>query len=85
MVFLAGPPSIISEAEQYAVYNDNADIVCTANAVPKPTEVLWEKDGHPVDVEGNIRYVNGLKVDLLSEIAHSTVKCHRRVNILTYT
>jgi hypothetical protein len=43
-----GPPKILSDTTQYAIFGEKGRVVCESNSIPKPKSVKWTKDGVPI-------------------------------------
>ncbi|KPJ17600.1 Irregular chiasm C-roughest protein [Papilio machaon] len=56
MVFVKGPPKIISNRTQYGVEGDSVRVECISLSVPKPDFVIWSFEGNEINSFHNHEY-----------------------------
>ncbi|XP_024083061.1 irregular chiasm C-roughest protein-like isoform X2 [Cimex lectularius] len=71
VVYVKGPPQIISHRSQFGVPGDNARVDCTAYSVPPQTKVLWSFKGEDITADNSHEY--SVLEDPLSEGVKSTL------------
>ncbi|XP_050679568.1 irregular chiasm C-roughest protein-like [Leptidea sinapis] len=72
VVYLKGPPKIISNETQYGVEGDSVRIECTSFSVPKPSHVIWAYQGNEINSFHNQEYVF-LEESLADRLTKSTL------------
>ncbi|KAJ0170541.1 hypothetical protein K1T71_013912 [Dendrolimus kikuchii] len=76
MVYIKGPPKIISNQTQYGVEGDSVRIECISFAVPKPDYVMWTFGGHEINSYHNEEYAF-LEESLAERLTKSTLVIRR--------
>ncbi|CAG4974956.1 unnamed protein product [Colias eurytheme] len=72
MVYVKGPPKIISNQTQYGVEGDSVRIECISFSVPKPDLVMWAYEGNEINSFHNQEYVF-LEETLADRLTKSTL------------
>ncbi|XP_068624517.1 irregular chiasm C-roughest protein-like [Battus philenor] len=72
MVFVKGPPKILSNKTQYGVEGDSVRIECISFSVPKPDFVIWSFGGNEINSFHNHEYAF-LEETLSDQMSKSTL------------
>ncbi|CAG5025008.1 unnamed protein product, partial [Parnassius apollo] len=75
MVFVKGPPRIVSNKTQYGVEGNSVRIECISFSVPKPDFVIWTFGGHELNSFHNHEYTF-LEETLTDRMTKSTLIIH---------
>ncbi|ELU18154.1 hypothetical protein CAPTEDRAFT_184834 [Capitella teleta] len=54
-------PRVIAKSEQEARYGETGVLSCLVESVPKPPEIIWQRNGANIDFEGIERYTVRMK------------------------
>ncbi|KAF9799001.1 hypothetical protein SFRURICE_011640, partial [Spodoptera frugiperda] len=76
MVYIKGPPKIMSNQTQYGVEGDSVRIECVSFAVPKPDYIVWTFEGTEINSYENQEYAF-LEESLTDRLTKSTLIIRR--------